>query len=476
MKLKSTLFSVAFILIAFMVFAQAPEMINYQAIVRNAQGNPEPANTPVALTFIIHQGSTTGTIVFNEVQHTTTNAFGLVTAQIGSVTSLALVSWGSGTMYLEVQASINGGTNTSLGTSQLISVPYALYAANSAPGPTGSTGVPGPTGLAGATGNNGADGATGLPGVAGPTGATGNNGAVGATGATGNPGTAGVTGPTGTAGNNGNNGATGATGNPGAPGLTGPTGNNGATGNAGSAGATGPTGATGNDGAAGATGNTGPSGNNGTAGATGATGATGVLTAGTATGNTTYWDGTQWVVNSGFLYNNGTAVGIGGVPTSTYALQVFGRLKTNGFNETSDIRLKKNISTLGSALATVLQLRGVSYNWKTQAELDKEQIPAKSALDPNNPAKPEIGFIAQEIEKVLPGVVITDKDGFKSVEYSKLVALLVEALKEQQATIDQLKAANNTGQENYKALENETREMRASIKALQDAIGTSSVK
>ena len=119
-------------------------------------------------------------------------------------------------------------------------------------------------------------------------------------------------------------------------------------------------------------------------------------------GNTTHWDGTQWVVNSGFLYNNGTAVGIGGVPTSSYALQVFGRLKTNGFNETSDQRLKKNINTLGNALATVLQLRGVSYNWKTQAELDKEQLHTRSALDPNNPAKPEIGLIAQEVEGYCP--------------------------------------------------------------------------
>ena len=182
------------------------------------------------------------------------------------------------------------------------------------------------------------------------------------------------------------------------------------------------------------------------------------------------------MLNSGFLYNSGTAVGIGGVPTASYTLQVFGRLKTNGFNETSDLRLKKNISTLDNALSTVLKLRGVGYNWKTQAELDKEQIHTKSALDLNNPTKPEIGLIAQEVEKVLPGVVITDKDGFKSVEYSKLVAVLIEAVKEQQATIEQLKAANNTSEQNYKVLETETGKMRASIKALQEITGTSSVK
>ena len=62
------------------------------------------------------------------------------------------------------------------------------------------------------------------------------------------------------------------------------------------------------------------------------------------------------------------------------------------------------------------------------------------------------------------------------MEYTKLVAVLIEAIKEQQATIDQLKASNNTSEQNYRALENETREMRAGIKALQDAVGTSSVK
>ncbi len=433
MKLKSTLLPVVFLLFAVMASAQAPEMVNYQAVVRNAQGNPEPANTPVTLTFIIHLATPTGSPVYQEVQNTTTNAFGLVNVQIGHVNSLATVSWSQGNMYLEVQANVNGGGNVSMGTSQLISVPYALYAANSAPGPVGPTGLQGIGGVTGPTGING------TPGTAGPT------GAAGATG---------IAGPTG---------------NNGVPGITGATGLSGT----GTAGATGVTGPSGIDGAAGATGLTGPSGADG---APGLTGATGVLNNGTAVGNTTYWDGTQWVVNSGFLYNNGNAVGIGGVPTSTYTLQVFGRLKTNGFNETSDRRLKKNINTLNSALATVLQLRGVSYNWKTQAELDKEQMHTKSALDPNNPDKPEIGLIAQEVEKVLPGVVITDKDGFKSVEYSKLVAVLVEALKEQQATIDQLKAANNSSEQNIKALENETSKMRASIKALQEVTGTSSIK
>jgi len=109
----------------------------------------------------------------------------------------------------------------------------------------------------------------------------------------------------------------GPTGATGATGPAGPAGATGATGPAGPAGATGATGATGPAGPAGPTGATGATGPVGPAGATGATGPAGpagpagLLTPGAAAGNTTYWDGTQWVVNSSNIYNNGGNVGIG---------------------------------------------------------------------------------------------------------------------------------------------------------------------
>jgi cell shape-determining protein MreC len=76
-----------------------------------------------------------------------------------------------------------------------------------------------------------------------------------------------------------------------------------------------------------------------------------------------------------------------------------------------------------------LALRGVNYLWKI------EDFP-KNNFDTTL----QIGFIAQEVEKIVPEVVRTDEKGFKSVEYSKVVALLIEALKEQQKIIEQQKS------------------------------------
>jgi hypothetical protein len=216
--------------------AQAPNRINYQAIVRNSSGQPVIAGTVVALRFTIHDGSAIGTTEFTETQTDTVNQFGLAIVQIGASNNLSAVNWSSGAKYLEVELDPTGGSNfTNMGTSQLVSVPYALFAANSAPGPQG------PTGAAGNNGNNGNTGATGPTGPIGTTGAgaTGLTGATGigggATGATGASGAPGITGPTGTAGGQGIQGATGPTGATGTPGLAGATG----------AGTTGPTGPTG---------------------------------------------------------------------------------------------------------------------------------------------------------------------------------------------------------------------------------------
>ena len=313
------------------VMAQAPQTMNYQAVVRNAQGSAVANSTPVSIRFTIHDQTTSGTIVFRETQSTTTNQFGLINVQIGSVAAnLGTVNWSNGAKYLQVETEINNaGSYTDMGTTQLISVPYALYAANSAPGPQGPTGSQGPTGAAGQQGSTGPAGSTGNAGPTGaggqgPTGATGNAGVTGPTGAgatgpSGINGTAGATGATGLQGPTGVTGAgvqgaMGPTGNDGSAGLTGATGQQGPTG-AGVTGATGlqgPTGVTGT-GIQGSTGATGPSGNDGVAGLTGPTGAagTGGLGAGSATGNTAYWDGTQWVVNSNNIYNAGGNVGIG---------------------------------------------------------------------------------------------------------------------------------------------------------------------
>jgi len=200
----------------------------------------------------------------------------------------------------------------------------------------------------------------------------------------------------------------------------GPQGPTGATGT-GINGVTGPTGATGASGIGltGSIGPTGPTGVTGTGltGATGATGATGPLVAGTL-GQTLRYDGTSWVANSN-IYNDGTNVGIG-TSSPVCRLQVNGALKTDRINETSDMRLKKNITPISEALEKVLKLQGVTYEWK------KEEM-GKGV---------HLGLIAQEVEKILPEIVDTDNDGFKSIQYSVLVAVLIEAMKEQQLALE----------------------------------------
>ena len=217
--MKKQLLGFIFTFISLMGLAQAPHMMNYQAVVRDNSGQPLAGGTPVKLRFTIHDQNVGGTAVFQEVQPLSVNSLGMVITQIGSIAHLDTVNWGNGPKYLEVEIDVNNsGSYVVMGTSQLISVPYALYAANSATGPTGPTGGQGPTGP---TGANGATGNTGV-GSTGPTGSGG--GATGATGPTGAIGSTGANGPTGT------NGVTGATGPTGAKGATGTNGNTGPTG------------------------------------------------------------------------------------------------------------------------------------------------------------------------------------------------------------------------------------------------------
>ncbi len=282
--------------ISLLANAQIPQLVNYQAVARDAQGTVL-TNQSVGLRFSVHDGNSTGTVVYQETQAATTNQFGLFTVAIGSGTvvqgTFATVNWGSGDKYLQVEIDPTGGiVYADMGTAQLLSVPYALYAGNSMPGATGATGSQGPTGAdgndgaTGATGPQGATGATGPQGVTGADGANGFDGATGPQGLNGNTGATGATGSQGPTGAAGNDGATGATGPQGATGATGPQGVTGADGANGFDGATGPQGLNGNTGATGATGSQGPTGADGNDGATGPQGATGSVGATGATGVT----------------------------------------------------------------------------------------------------------------------------------------------------------------------------------------------
>ena len=138
---------------------------------------------------------------------------------------------------------------------------------------------------------------------------------------------------------------------------------------------------------------------------------------------------------SGITETNGLAIlengyiGIG-INAPTTKLYVNGDITANSVAGTSDFRFKTNIRSISSALSKVKSLRGVYFNWNQKA------FPEKDFSE-----KTELGFIAQEVEKVLPEVVSKDKtrEEYRSVKYDKIVALLVEAIKEQQVQIEQLK-------------------------------------
>jgi hypothetical protein len=127
--------------------AQSPQKMSYQAVIRNASNNLV-ANSTVGMQISILQGSASGTIVYVETQTPTTNINGLVTLEIGTGTvisgTFATINWANGPYFIKTETDPSGGTSYSIvGTSEFLSVPYALYSLNGTPGPQGIQGVPG---------------------------------------------------------------------------------------------------------------------------------------------------------------------------------------------------------------------------------------------------------------------------------------------------------------------------------------------
>jgi hypothetical protein len=131
----------------------------------------------------------------------------------------------------------------------------------------------------------------------------------------------------------------------------------------------------------------------------------------------------QQVTDLGNTTTNSVSIGKSSAPQ--YALDVNGVVRaTNDVIAFSDVRVKENIETIPDSLKKVLSLRGVNFN--------------KIGND-----RKSVGVIAQEVEEVLPEAVHTSEDGMKSVAYGNMVGLLIEAIKEQQKQIDELKATIN---------------------------------
>ena len=117
------------VLLTASVFAQAPEKMSYQAVIRNT-GGTLVASTQIGMEINIRQGSETGTVVYTETQTPTTNANGLVSIEIGGGAGFSTINWANDDYFIETKTAVVAPltTYTITGVSQLLSVPYALNA------------------------------------------------------------------------------------------------------------------------------------------------------------------------------------------------------------------------------------------------------------------------------------------------------------------------------------------------------------
>ena len=297
-----------------LIFAQAPEGVNYQSVIRDNTGNLM-ANAFVGLKISLLQNSTNGTVVYEESFDASTNDFGLTNIVIGNGNSISgdfsLIDWSNGPYFIQIAADENGGTDYEImGTQELMSVPYALYAKTAGNGPQGEQciqGEVGPQGLQGEQGVQGDAGPQGEQGIQGETGPQGIQGEQGVQGDAGPQGEQGIQGETGLQGSQGEQGIQGDAGPQGEQGIQGETGLQGLQGEQGIQGVPGAQGLQGEQGIQGLQGIQGVPGNDG------------LLPNGTETGNTTFWNGTEWVVDNNNIFNGGGNIGIGTTsPTSKF--------------------------------------------------------------------------------------------------------------------------------------------------------------
>jgi hypothetical protein len=172
---------------------------------------------------------------------------------------------------------------------------------------------------------------------------------------------------------------------------------------------------------------------------------------------------TMGILPNGFV-GIGTPQGPGGEPTATDRLQVFGdvRVGTTGTNGcvkrfdgnglvgtcVSDRRFKRDITSFGPALQSVAALRPVHYFWRS-ADFPERQFGESRAY----------GLIAQEVEQILPDLVVTGDDGYKAVDYSKLPLLTIQAIKELEVENDALRAENRALKSASEAVERRLAEL-----------------
>jgi hypothetical protein len=168
-------------------------------------------------------------------------------------------------------------------------------------------------------------------------------------------------------------------------------------------------------------------------------------------GTTSY----KWIHSYGgpLVFNSqGNNVGIG-ITNPSFKLHVNGSVGGVGnYNNVSDARYKTNVQTFSNALDAILSLRGVRFDWKQSAFPEMKFAAGR-----------QVGFIAQEVEEVLPELVTTDVRGYKSVAYANVVPVLVEAVKQQQKQI-------TAKERRLHGLETENALLKAELEAVKAAI------
>lgn len=121
---------------------------------------------------------------------------------------------------------------------------------------------------------------------------------------------------------------------------------------------------------------------------------------------------------------------------TNYAGYFVGNVHVIGaFTNPSDINLKQNIKPIENAVQKIMQLNGVYFEWKPTTRFSVPDKDGKVSDGEEVSKETQVGIIAQEVEKVFPEIVFTDGKGVKSVDYTKLTPLLIQAIKEQQQTI-----------------------------------------
>ncbi len=272
-----TIYTIIVVLFVFSgVWAQVPQGFSYQAVVRNAN-NELITNKNIGVKVSLLQGSENGNVVYSETHTPVSNGNGLLTLAVGGgkVVSgdFTAIDWSKFPYFIKTEIDLNGGIDyTLISTSQLLSVPYAMFAGNTKQGPKGEKGDPGPQGTPGQNGVQGLKGDQGLPGQDGAQGPKGDPGDKGDKGDPGLPGQDGAQGPKGDPGLPGQDGAQGPKGD---QGDKGDKGDQGLPGQDGAQGPKGDQGLPGQDGAQGPKGDPGDKGDKGDPGLPGQDGAQG---------------------------------------------------------------------------------------------------------------------------------------------------------------------------------------------------------